>query len=515
MKRYALFLLLLLAALLVAGAARAGATAAWTAKTDPALLAATAGGDPAEFLVVLTAQGDTSGAARLGDKTARGRYVYDTLTAVAARAQAPLRALLDARGVDYRAYWIHNMIWVRGDRGLVQILAARPDVAYVYANTAQQVALPVPQPQAARAAQAAVEWNIAQVNAPQVWAAGVTGQGVVIGGQDTGYQWDHPALKSQYRGWNGSTAAHAYNWHDAIHADNPNTSPGNPCGFDSPAPCDDQGHGTHTMGTMVGTQPDPAVGIGMAPGAQWIGCRNMEDGWGAPASYAECYEWFIAPYPFGGDPFSDGDPSRAPDVINNSWSCPPVEGCAAGDVLLAAVEAVRAAGILSVHSAGNNGSGCETIDTPAAIYDASFTVGATDHDNVIADFSSRGPVMIDESGRLKPDVVAPGVDVRSSYLNGGYATLQGTSMAAPHVAGLAALLISADPALAGQVDALEALITANSVHLTATQDCGNITNRVPNNVYGWGRIDALAAYEALEPSQTWPFHTFVPAAPGQ
>ncbi len=509
MKSYALFLLLLLPALLIAGAARAGAAAAWTAKTDPALLATTAGGAPAEFLVVLTAQGDTGGAARLGDKTARGQYVYAALTAVAARTQTPLRALLDARGVPYRAYWIHNMLWVRGDRGLVQVLAARPDVAYVYANTAQRVALPIPQV-IARQEQAEVEWNIAQVNAPQVWAASVTGQGAVIGGQDTGYQWDHEALKSQYRGWNGSTADHDYNWHDAIHANNPNTIPGNPCGFESPVPCDDQGHGTHTMGTMVGTQPDPEVGIGMAPGAQWIGCRNMEEGVGTPATYAECYEWFIAPYPFGGDPLTDGDPSKAPDVINNSWSCPPVEGCAASDVLLAAVEAVRAAGILSVHSAGNSGSGCETIDTPAAIYDASFTVGATEQDGTIASLSSRGPVMVDGSGRLKPDVVAPGIGVRSSWPGDHYATLTGTSMAAPHVAGLAALLISADPALAGQVDELEALITANSVHLTAAQDCGNIIHSVPNNVYGWGRIDALAAYEALPPHQ-WTHSAFLPA----
>ena len=135
-----LLLLLPLLTLLAAGAARTNATAAWMARTDPALLAATADGATAEFLVVLDAQADLSGAARLGDKVARGRADYETLTAVAARTQAPLRALLDARGATYRAYWVTNMLWVRGDRDLVQMLAARSDVSYVYANTAQRVA---------------------------------------------------------------------------------------------------------------------------------------------------------------------------------------------------------------------------------------------------------------------------------------------------------------------------------------------------------------------------------------
>ncbi len=502
MKKLLLFLALVLATLLAAGAARANGTTGWIAKTDPALLAATADGATAEFLVVLDAQPDLSGAARLGDKAARGQFVYETLSAIAARTQAPLRALLDARGATYRAYWVTNMLWVRGDRGLVQTLAARTDVAHVYANTAQRVGLPepvatVPHANAPSATVADIEWNIAQVNAPQVWAAGVTGQGAVIGGQDTGYEWQHEALKAQYRGWDGRAADHNTNWHDAIHANNPNTSPGNPCGFDSAEPCDDNGHGTHTMGTMVGATA--ARHLGMAPGARWIGCRNMEDGWGTPASYAECYEWFIAPYPVGGDPLTDGDPARAPHVINNSWSCPPVEGCAAPEVLQAVVEAVRAAGIVTVHSAGNSGDNCATVTTPAAIYDASFTVGATNDNDTIAGLSSRGPVTVDGSARRKPDVVAPGVDVESSY-SGGYATLSGTSMAAPHVAGLVALLVSADPALVGDVDALEAIITQTALHKTSNQGCGDDTpTSVPNNVYGWGRIDALAAYESLDP----------------
>jgi subtilisin family serine protease len=186
-----------------------------------------------------------------------------------------------------------------------------------------------------------------------------------------------------------------------------------------------------------------------------------------------------------------------------------VEGCAAPEVLQAVVEAVRAAGVVTVHSAGNNGPSCATITTPAAIYDASFTVGATNPNDAIADLSSRGPVTADDSARRKPDVVAPGVGIESSY-PGGYATLSGTSMAAPHVAGLVALLVSAKPALAGDPDALEAAITQAALPKTTNQGCGDDSpTSVPNNVYGWGRIDALAAFESLDVTV---YETLVPVA---
>jgi len=498
----------LVLSLLLMGGARAGAAATAAAKIEPAVLAATKHGAATEFLVVLAGRADLSRAATATDKTARGRLVYSALTAQATADQAPLRAWLAARGVPFRAYWVVNMLWVRGDRGAAQWLAARPEVAAVRANTQQRVGPPttaVAPLLAAPQATAGIEWNIALVGAPAVWAAGYTGVGAVVGGQDTGYDWEHPALKGRYRGWNGATADHNYNWHDAIHEDFPQNGSGNTCGFDSPVPCDDSTHGTHTMGTMVGSTAES--GIGMAPGASWIGCRNMEDGWGSPATYAECYEWFIAPYPFGGDPFTDGDPARAPHVINNSWGCPPAEGCAAPDVLRAVVETVRAAGILTVHSAGNSGPGCQTIDDPAAIYDASFTAGATDSDDDIVSFSSRGPI----AGRRAPDIVAPGFSVRSSLPGNSYGSLSGTSMAAPHVAGLVALLVSADPGLAGQVEEVEMLITSTAVPQTSNQGCGDDTpTSVPNNVYGWGRIDALAAFEAIElPSLTE--QVFVPA----
>jgi subtilisin family serine protease len=235
--------------------------------------------------------------------------------------------------------------------------------------------------------------------------------------------------------------------------------------------------------------------IGMAPGARWIGCRNMDAGFGTPTTYTECFQWFMAPTDAQD---LNPDPALAPDIINNSWVCPPSEGCTDVTILQTVVENVRAAGILVVVSAGNAGPACESVATPASIYDASFTVGATNLSDVIANFSGRGPVTVDGSMRMKPDISAPGVSIRSSIPNDGYGLKSGTSMAGPHVAGLAALLISANPLLAGNADALESAITSSAQPLTTTQGCGGDTaTDVPNNTFGHGRIDALAAVLAV------------------
>ena len=290
------------------------------AKVAPWLLQRTEGGAEAELLVVLAEQADLSGADALPTKLEKGLFVRERLLAVATRSQKGLLAELSRRRVPHRSFTIVNAVWTKGDRSLVLSLAARPEVARVEGNPVVRAVAEPPVLASLRPARApaAVEAGIVASRSPEVWALGFTGQGVVVGGMDTGVQWDHPALRPHYRGWDGASANHDTSWHDAIHTG------GGVCGSDSAFPCDDGSHGTHTMGTIVGDDGGSNQ-IGMAPGAKWIACRNMDQGNGTPASYLECFEFFLAPYPVGGSP-ADGDTSKAPDVTNRSWGCPPAEG---------------------------------------------------------------------------------------------------------------------------------------------------------------------------------------------
>lgn len=410
------------------------------------------------------------------------------LRAHAETTQAPVRARLRALGIPHRAFWVANALRIEVPAAKLAVVAASPGVIAVEPDRPLRADLPKAEP--ARVVPKAVEWGVARVNAPALWALGFRGQGVVIGGQDTGYRWDHPALIGGYRGFDGVSVRHDHHWHDAIRS---LLWPGsNPCGLNLSAPCDDHDHGTHTMGSMVG---DDGLGnqIGVAPQAKWIGCRNMERGVGTPSTYLECFEWFLAPTDSAGN---DPQPSLAPHIINNSWACPPSEGCELPEVLREAVRNVRAAGILVVVAAGNGGPGCGSVRHPPAIYQASFTVGASDASDHIAGFSSRGPVSVDGSGRLKPDLAAPGVAIRSSLRHGGYGLASGTSMAAPHVAGVAALLMSAQPRLKGDPERMEWLLRSSASPRTSSQDCGAFRGaEVPNAVYGHGIVDAWAAWQ--------------------
>ncbi len=456
-------------------------------KIAPWVTEHTANGNQAEFMVVLADQADLSGAAALSSKSEKGHFVRDALWNKSQATQGPILQFLRERRLEHSSFYIVNAILVKGSREIAETLAARPDVARVEGNPEIKNALP--QPEAAvegPIAPLAVEPGIVYTNAPSVWAEGFTGQNIVIASADTGVRWTHNALKSHYRGWNGVTADHNYNWHDSIHTG------GGACGPNAPAPCDDFFHGTHTTGTAIG---DDGAGnqIGMAPGAKWIACRNMNVGVGTPASYIECMQFFLAPTPVGG---GTGDPTKAPDVTINSWGCPTSEGCSA-TTLQSAVEAQAAAGIMMVVAAGNSGSSCSTVTDPPSFYAASYTVGALNTStDTIASFSSRGPVLADGSNRTKPDISAPGTSTRSATNSSdtAYTFASGTSMATPHIAGAVALLWSAHPELQHQIDASRTILNSTTQVILSTQ-CG--VAGPPNNVYGWGRVNILAAVDSV------------------
>lgn len=466
------------------------AASASAAVVDPQVRRALSAAGSADVLLVFPDQATPVLAplASGSDYRVRRRALVAQLQARAAADQAVTRDWLDAHGIVHRDYWIANVIQARIPVSAMTALASRADIARIDANP--RIPQQLPQVESALLPQAAssIAWGVSKIDAPAVWAKGDTGQGVVIGGEDTGYQWDHPALKAKYRGWNGVGVNHNYNWHDAIH-----DSTGSSCGNDSPFPCDDVGHGTHTMGTMAG---DDGAGnqIGVAPGAKWIGCRNMASGNGTPARYIECMQWMLAPT---NSSDSSPNPDLAPDIVSNSWYCAVSEGCTVGDEIETAVNNLVAGGIFYAAAAGNAGPGCGTIAGPPAIYDASFVVGATDSNDALVGFSSRGPVA--GATKVRPDVIAPGYGVYSSIPTNGYANMSGTSMATPHVAGAAALLMSAFPSLKGKPAEVASILRETAIRAGVTnpvsQTCGGIASTVwPNYALGYGRVDALAAY---------------------
>ncbi len=426
------------------------------------------------LFVILKDQADVSQAGQIKDRTQRLTFVYQTLTHEAESTQADLRQTLDHLGIHYTPFYLVNGMEVDGGALVRLYLLSRPEVDRV-----------IPSPRLRAIPQLAAPmrgdtgsmpdvpgWNITMIGADQVWKDfGATGEGIVVGQSDTGVDGAHLALKGSYRGLSQSDD---YNWYD-------------PWTYTT-SPNDQEGHGTHTLGIVLGKG-----GIGIAPGAQWIGCVNLERNLGNAAFYLDCMQFMLAPFPHDGDPFKDGDPKRAADVLNNSWGCPTLEGCDAQS-LRPAVDALRAAGIFVVVSAGNDGPVCGTVTNPPAIYDSVFSVGAVDRFGNMAPFSSRGPVTVDGSDRVKPDISAPGVEVFSSLPDGTYGRESGTSMAGPHLAGVVALMWSAAPDLIGNIDRTEQILTQTARHYSGAQPAGEcFAGGTPNNAYGYGIVNAYDA----------------------
>jgi subtilisin family serine protease len=426
------------------------------------------------LFVIMKDQADLSDVSQIQNIDERRTAAYQKLTSQANKTQADLRRTFDGLGVEYTPYYLVNAMEVRGGTLVRLFLFTRSEVERVIPSPRLR---PVPQGGVLAMggndpAPTGVQWNVEMIGADKVWKEfGARGEGIVVGQSDTGVDVNHPALKESYR---GNHEGDVYNWFDPWDG--------------RPSPYDEVGHGTHTLGTILGQN-----GIGIAPDATWFACANMIRTLANPALYLDCMQFMLAPFPQDGNPFADGDPDRAADVLNNSWGCPKIEGCDP-NALLAAANNLRAAGIFVVVSTGNDGPSCSTVDAPLSLYDSVFSVGAMDRFGNVAEFSSRGPVTADGSGRMKPDIVAPGVGILSSLPGGVYGSNSGTSMAGPHVAGAVALLWSADPSLIGDIDRTEQLLIQTADPYRGNRS-GCFEGDVPNAAYGYGILDV---YEAVK-----------------
>jgi subtilisin family serine protease len=395
----------------------------------------------------------------------RGKLVMNMLKD-AAKCQEKVISYLNQNGIKFHRHIISNAISLKkADFGLLSNLESKfPEIAsFELVDTIQ---LPDEKPSATfyNKSKADIEAGVQWVKAPEVWAKGTRGRGVVVGVIDTGAHL-HKDLKDFYRGRNDNS--HAKHWLDTV---------GNRA-----APYDDHFHGTHCHGTVSAHSTSRKVGV--APQAEWISCKFLNSrGGGNLADAVRCFEFMLAP---------GGDSSLKANIVSNSWG-----GGSATAAMINALNAMAAAGILNVFAAGNSGNfnRCSSVLNPALINE-SFSVGALNRNaNTLASFSSKGP---GNNRRVKPEISAPGVSVVStSNIGDGYRTASGTSMACPHVAGVAALLWSSSSlGLKGKVQETRKLLQDSATDVPNTTSFCPSETRIPNNFFGWGSVNALAAYE--------------------
>ncbi|EGZ19243.1 subtilisin serine protease [Phytophthora sojae] len=417
----------------------------------------------ANVMVTMKSTGNDILAKIKGQKfTSRGHRVAalkDGLEGFAKESQRGIHELLGKVSDSFarsKSFWITNQIYVQqATPDLVKQLEKVPGVLSVEYEMVFPASMPVLSTQSMSSSTSAAQWGVSKINAPDVWATGNTGQGVVIGSIDTGVRGTHEALASNYR--------QTYGWYD------PETK--------SSAPYDSTGHGTHVMGIMAGQ-----FGFGVAPGATWIACKGCRAQGCYGSDLLACFQFMLCPTtPSGGSK----DCSKAPNIVNNSWG-----GGQGLTMFDGVINAWRAAGIIPVVAAGNTGPNCGTIASPGDSASV-ITVGATDINDVLASFSSKGPTV---RGLRKPDVAAPGALILSSCWtdDSSYCFKSGSSMASPHVAGAIALYLSANPGTS--YEKIKDLLQSRSVTTTLTTPtgftCGNTQDRnFPNNQYGYGRID--------------------------
>jgi subtilisin family serine protease len=373
------------------------------------------------------------------------------LRAEATRSQAPILEFLDrvARTTSVRRWWIANTLGLEATAEVAQALAQRGEVVAIEHDGA----VSLPRPVAASSARPPSDdddatWGLQATRTVQARETyGVDGEGVVVGILDTGYDASHPALAGRLRAWRSFVGA------------------------SHPRPIDDNGHGTHCAGSLGG-EAIAGMEIGVAPGVAFVAGKILDkNGGGTWSGVLDAMEWIVDP---------DGRPGSGdePRLVSNSW------GDSTGNA--AVRQAMRRwlrLGILPVFAAGNSGPRAESVGYPGA-YPEALAVAAVRPDGKAARFSSRGPVRLDGRVHVRPDIAAPGYMVTSARAGGGTKVSSGTSMAAPHVAGVAALLLEARSGLSPRD--LRALLEASAVPAGAAGK---------DTTFGHGRLDAVAALE--------------------
>ncbi|MFZ2095697.1 MAG: S8 family serine peptidase, partial [Anaerolineales bacterium] len=458
------------------------AAQAEASKIETMLLDQFAANGSADFIVRFTEQADLSAAYAM-DWNARGEFVYNTLRETAANSQVNAKALLDNGGLKYQTFIAGNELYVwNGTQVAADALAALPEVSFIRATRTYYIDPSVDATSLEGIAwagdylsknalttvgdnpNATVDWGITDTKADQFWSAfGFQGDGMVVANIDTGVQWNHPALDQSFKC--GADPSDPTCWDD----------PSNICGGSA---CDNNGHGTHTMGTMVGDD-DPSLTYiaGMAPNAQWIACKGCESSSCSEFALESCADWILAP---------GGDAANRPDVVNNSW------GGGGGDPWYQSyVQAWVAAGIFPAFSAGNS-TGCSSLGSPGD-YQESF--GTTGHNSSRVHYYAQGPSAFGHEPYTKPNITAPAVSICSSVPTNGWSCgYSGTSMASPHSAGAVALLWSCNPSLVGDVyGTFEALQNSADAPDPVNPTCGVPPDGEGTYEDGYGYLNVLTA----------------------
>ncbi len=456
---------------------------AQSAKIDEALLHRMEA-DPIalqEAIVVLADQVDTRGLLVAFEASQRplSERSYSAITQLQAKAAATqpavverLAKLIGAEPGSIHRLWIVNAIYVRANAAALRRIAEWPEVGEVMWNAPVEIMAPVRREPAA-AGPNGKEPGLAAIKAPFMWNLGYTGYGRKALVIDTGNDADHPSMRDNY--W-GHQVPKSQAWHGSRY----------------PEDCAE--HGTHVTGIVCGLDRLTNDTIGVAFNAHWMGGPMqfpVGSDLGCASSFTQTVFSNVATMEWALNP--DGDPTTTadqPDVVNCSWRASPF--FCGSSVAIATLNALEAAGIGVVWAAGNQGPNNGTVDSGAAMnmdLVNTFAVGAISSSNLLAaSFSSRGPSPCGGLGSLaiKPEVVAPGVAIRSAVPGTGYQSFDGTSMAAPHVAGAMLLLREAFPNLSGIQLKLALYFSATDLGIPGE-----------DNTYGRGLIDLEAAYNYL------------------